>query len=98
MESHLITITEYCSIYEVEPEFIIKLESENLIEIQVIEDEQWIDNSQLKKLEQYIRWYYDLSINVEGIDVIQNLLDRIDNMQKEIDCLKERIKLIDEDF
>jgi hypothetical protein len=79
----------------VEPDFIIQLEDEGLIQVSIVEDERYIHISQLKHLDQYVRWYYDLSINVAGIDVIQNLLDKIDDMQEEILKLKEQLRLID---
>ena len=95
MNTELIIIKEYCVQNQIEPEFIIQLENEGLIEINIIENEQYIHASQLNRLDQYIRWHYDLAINIEGIDVIQNLLSRIDDMQKEILHLRERLRLID---
>lgn len=95
MNSELIIIREYCIQNQVEPDFIIQLESEGLIQISMVDNERYIHVSQLKHLDQYVRWYYDLSINVAGIDVIQNLLDKIDDMQDEIMRLKEQLRLID---
>ncbi|WP_029903038.1 chaperone modulator CbpM [Prevotella sp. 10(H)] len=95
MTSELIIIREYCIQNQVEPDFIVQLENEGLIQISSIENERYIHISQLKNLDQYVRWYYDLSINVAGIDVIQNLLDKIDVMQDEIHRLKEQLRLID---
>lgn len=95
MNSELIIIREYCIQNQVEPDFIIQLEDEGLIQVSIVEDERYIHISQLKHLDQYVRWYYDLSINVAGIDVIQNLLDKIDDMQEEILKLKEQLRLID---
>ncbi|MDR2949592.1 MAG: chaperone modulator CbpM [Dysgonomonas sp.] len=95
MNSELIIIREYCIQNQVEPDFIIQLENEGLIQISIIEEERYIHISQLKHLDQYVRWYYDLSINVAGIDVIQNLLDKIDDMQEEILKLKEQLKLME---
>ena len=42
--------------------------------------------------------YYDLSINIEGIDAIQHLLERIKQLQKEVDILKNKLKLYETDF
>ena len=69
--------------------------NEGLIEIEIMDNERYLHISQLRNLEQYKRWYYDLSINVAGIDVIQNLLDRIEVMQDEMNRMKEQLKLID---
>lgn len=98
MNQDLIIINEYCSRSSVEPDFIIQLENEGLIEIYVDNGERYIHQSQLRRLEQYVRWYYDLSINIEGIDVIQNLLDRMDEMQNEISRLREVVRLVDKEL
>jgi hypothetical protein len=95
MNTELIIIKEYCIQNQIEPEFIIQLENEGLIQINIIENERYIHVSQLNILDRYIRWHYDLSINIEGIDVIRNLLDRINDMQKEIHHLRERLSLMD---
>lgn len=95
MNSELIIINEYCSQSHIEPEFIFSLEHEGLIEISIVDNERYIHISQLDALERYIRWHYDLSVNIEGIDIIQNLLNRMDEMQSEILHLKEIAKLLD---
>lgn len=96
MNTDLIIIREYCTQSRVEPDFVNQLVNEGLIEVYVEDQEYYIHQSQLKRLEQYVRWYYDLSINIEGIDVIQNLLDRMDEMQSEIRRLRELTRLIEE--
>ena len=95
MNTDLIIIREYCTQSEVEFQFVIQLANEGLIEIYIENEEHYIHQSQLKRLEQYVRWYYDLSINIEGIDVIQNLLDRMDELQYEIKRLRELSRLIE---
>ncbi|NDV68695.1 chaperone modulator CbpM [Dysgonomonas sp. 25] len=94
MNSELIIIKEYCMYSNVEPEFIMDLGEEGLIEIYIVDNEPHIQASQLEMLERYIRWHYDLSVNVAGIDVIRNLLDKMDEMQREIDRLREIARLI----
>lgn len=95
MNSEFIIIKEYSSYSNIEPEFIMSLGDEGLIEIIIIENEPSISTSQLELLERYARWHYDLSVNVAGIDVIQNLLYKIDEMQEEIDHLRQISKLLD---
>lgn len=97
MNSELIIISEYCVQSHIEPDFIIQLEDEGLIEVNIVNNERYIHISQLKDLEQYARWYYDLSINIAGIDVIRNLMSRMDDMQREMNHLRERVRLISGD-
>lgn len=96
MKSEYIIVKEYCTYNRIEPDFIVQLEDEGLIEINSFDDEEYIHISQLKNLEQYTRWHYELSVNIAGIDVMQNLLNKISEMQDEINRLKQQIRLIDD--
>lgn len=95
MKSDLIIIKEYCIQSRIEPDFIFQLENEGLIEISEIDNEQYINIAQLNALERYARWHYELSVNVEGIDVMQNMLTKIKELQSEVQHLKEYMKLLD---
>ena len=97
MQQEFIIVSEYCIQSRIDPDFIVQLENEGLIEIRIIGGERYIHISQLKSLEQYTRWYYDLSVNVAGIDIIQNLLNRIDEMQDEMTRLREQLGLMEAD-
>lgn len=94
MNTELIIISEYCSHSHVEPEFIFSLQEVGLIELVSQNDEYYIYTSQLRDLERYTTWYYELSVNAEGIDVIQNLMHRIEELQSEIAQLKEQNRLL----
>ncbi|WP_337813549.1 chaperone modulator CbpM, partial [Parabacteroides johnsonii] len=39
------------------------------------------------------RMYYDLSINIEGIDAIHHLLGRVESLQQEVNRLKSKLRL-----
>jgi hypothetical protein len=93
METGLITITEYCVNYEIESSFIDSLEDCGIISLTIIDSEKYVHPDQLTELDTYIHLHYDLHINMEGIDAIRNLLQRINDMQQEILQLKERIHL-----
>lgn len=93
MDTNLIIVAEYCQICHIEPSFIFKLEKGGLIEIDTIEGVSYLSVTQLQDVERYTRLYYDLAINVEGIDAIHHLLERIQSMQKEIGHLRNKLKL-----
>lgn len=93
----LILATEFCRYYHIESSFIHDLHRFGLIEITSTEDAEYINQQQLRTLEQMIRLRFDLNINLEGIDAIAHLLDRVKSMQNEIAALKNRLKLY-EDF
>lgn len=93
MHTDLIIINEYCRKTNLEPAFFDLLEENDLITIYIEEGERYFSESQLYDLEKYIRLYYDLSINMEGIDVICNLQDRILALEKEIALLREKLNI-----
>jgi hypothetical protein len=43
-----------------------------------------------------VRLHYDLDINLEGIEAITYLLNRVKNMQAEIIALKNRLRLYED--
>src|SRR5690242_12227680 len=93
---NLIPADEFCVRYNAELSFITGLHEYGLIEITTIEENYFIDINQLQKLEQYTRWHYDLDINLEGIEVIDHLLERVKNLQNEINSLRNRLRIHDE--
>ena len=72
METDLIIVSEYCQKCHIDPSFIVLLEDGGLIDVRIIGGEHYLLLSQLQELERYTRMYYDLSINIEGIDAIRS--------------------------
>ena len=54
-----------------------------LIEIITIKETGFIDTEQLPQVEKFVRFYYDLDINLEGIETISHLLKRIYTLQNQ---------------
>ncbi len=96
MENQLITVEAYCTYHHAEPEFINALETGGLLTITVHNEGRFIAYEQLQQLECYTRWYYDMDINVAGIDAITNLLEKINGMQQEIEQLKHQLAVYKE--
>lgn len=89
---YLVAINEFCTIHNVEISFISSLQLSGLIEIVTIKDSDFIEADQVNQLEKFVRLYYDLDINLEGIETINYLLHRINSMQEEIISLKNRLR------
>jgi len=92
METQFITITECCINYHIEPAFINELEDSGVIVLTIKEKEKYIHHEQLSELEKYIHLYYDLNINVEGIDAIRHLLQKMILMQQELNLLHQKLQ------
>jgi hypothetical protein len=90
---YLIAVDEFCANHNIEISFISSLQQTGLIEITTIKETGFIDAGQLQQLEKFIRLYYELDINLEGIETITYLLQRIKSLQDEIITLKNRLRL-----
>ncbi|MFT3703278.1 MAG: chaperone modulator CbpM [Agriterribacter sp.] len=89
----LITQDECCIQYNIELSFIQSLNEYGLIEIITVEEKPFLHTAQLSELEKFIRLHYDLNINMEGIDVIANLLKKVQTLQNEVGHLKNRLQV-----
>lgn len=92
-KEHLISAIEFCTNHDIEISFFSSLHEYGLIEIITIEESEYFAESQLQQLEKIVRFYYDLGINIEGIETITHLLNRMNEMQDEITGLKNRLRL-----
>jgi chaperone modulatory protein CbpM len=90
---NLIPAAEFCANQNIEFSFIRSLQETGLIEITTIEETVYIHASQLQELERILHLYFELDINLEGIETINHLLQRINYMQDEIMALKNRLRL-----
>ncbi len=91
-----IAVELFCKQYCVDVSFIFSLQHFGLIEIEQRNEQHLIPLSQLAEVEKILRLQNDLHINTEGIDVALHLLQKIDNLNKEINLLKSRLKLYEE--
>ena len=90
---NLIAVNEFCISHNIDFSFIHTLHETGLIEIATIEETAFISADQLQQVEKFIRFYYDLDINLEGIETITHLLKRMNAMQEEIIMLRNRLSL-----
>ena len=90
---NLIPVTEFCTIHKIEISFIHSLNEYGLIEIISEEEKAYIHHEQISQLEKMMRLHYDLDINPEGIDAIFQLLERIDQLKSELNSLRNRLNL-----
>lgn len=89
---NLIPIPALCVHYKVEMSFFNNLSEMGLIEIKTIKEIQYIDTDSYD-IEKMIRMHQELAVNIEGIDVVFNLLQKIDDLQNELISVKNRLRL-----
>ncbi len=97
MEKNLIAITTLCSYYEIEFSFIDALHKTGLIQIVIVEQNQFIHHDQIGELEKMIRLHNELNVNIEGLDIIFNLLEKEKRLREELNALKNKLKLYEND-
>lgn len=87
----LIPAPLFCRHYNIELSFIDSLRDFGLIELTAQEQTYFIRKEQIGEIEKMIHLHYDLDINLEGIDAIAHMLRRMEDLQKEVLVLKNRL-------
>ena len=91
-EETLIPVTEFCTHYHIEVSLLHSLQEYGLIAIESKDEELFIPASQLGELEKLLRMHSELNINLEGLDVINYLLDKMNEMHAELTSIKNRLR------
>jgi pyridoxine 5'-phosphate synthase PdxJ len=92
----LISIQQFCSLYETPTSFLDDLHKYEIIKFKVIDNTKHIKLKDISTVEKLIRLHYDLNINMEGLDAIIHLTNKINDLQKEINNLKRQIDFYEE--
>ena len=94
MLDEIILLETYCSYHDIELSFIESLETFGLLTVRYEENKRFIIREEImRSLEKFSRMYYDLNINVPGIDALSHLLEKIKDLQQETENLKARLRI-----
>lgn len=93
----MIPASEFCIHHNIELSFIHSLKESGLIEITIIDEKIFVPLSQLSFLEKLVRLYYEMDINLEGIETITYLLERMNDLQKQVLLLNNRMKMYEDE-
>ncbi len=96
-EKNLISLQTLCTHYSIEISFVDALNKMGLIQIEIIEQNQFIHQDQISVLEKIIRLHNELNVNLEGIDVVLNLLEKERALRDELNSLKNKLRLYEND-
>ena len=88
MSDNSILIEEYCSYYSIEADFIHQLHQHGLLTIETDGQQRFLPFEQLPVVEKYMHFYYDLDINMAGIEAIQHLLNRVQDLNQQLQMLQ----------
>lgn len=95
--AEMIPANEFCIHHNIELSFIHLLNEYGLIEIISTEENILLPADQLSRLEKLVRLHYEMDINLEGIETITYLLERIKDMQQQITMLTNRLKIYEKE-
>ncbi|MGG9962731.1 chaperone modulator CbpM [Ferruginibacter sp. SUN106] len=87
----MIPADEFCMHHNIELSFIYALQQSGLVEIIHAEEKIFVPVNELNRLEKLVRLYYEMDINLEGIETITYLLQRIHDLQQQIVQLNSRL-------
>lgn len=90
---NFIPLYKLCTHYKVEISFFNNLNDIGLIEIQNIEETLYVHKDSIYDIEKILRMHQDLDVNIEGIDVVLNLLQKIEALQSELLRVRNRLLL-----
>jgi hypothetical protein len=93
----LILLDSLCIHYHVEKSFFVNLSEIGLIDLQDVSDTLYIHEDQVLSIERMVRIYHELDVNPEGIDIIFNLLRKIDQQQHELTTLRSRLRRFEDE-
>ena len=90
---NLITVNDFCVYHNVEYTFVDYLADAGLVQVKTVNKTNCIPIDEIQKLERLVRLHNELEINEPGIATINNLLQKLEDMQQEMSYLKSRLSL-----
>jgi hypothetical protein len=85
-------VVKLCDIYSLETSFFEALGEYGLIEYNTHQGQYFIHQDSLYEVERIIRIHRDLNVNLEGIDVVLNILKRQEYLERELLKMKNRLR------
>ena len=92
----LISKDLFCAHNNIELSFIDSLHEMGLIDIVIEKESEFIPDEQLKNIEIYTHFHYELDINLEGIDAIAHILQRVNTLQENLSQVRNRLRIYEE--
>ncbi|HET8827959.1 MAG TPA: chaperone modulator CbpM [Pelobium sp.] len=96
VKENYIPLATLCTHYKVEMDFIFELSENDLLEITYLKTEPCIHHERVIYLEKMLRLHQDLQINIAGIDAVFNLLNQVEDLQAEVNELRNRLKVFED--
>lgn len=87
-KSASLTLEEFCHAVQTQPEIIIQMIEYQLLQPQGEKPEEWrFDSISIKRGRIAVSFYRDLEVNMAGIALALELLEKIEQLEKQVDIL-----------
>lgn len=94
---HLITLTDFCGYHQIDHAFIMSLHEAGLVKVTTVDQQTFIPQTELQKLERMIRLHHELEINIAGIEAISHLLERVELLNENIRMMRNKLQFYEGD-
>lgn len=92
LEDFILT-DEICTHYRVEETFILALDERELIHLTIVERKRYLPIDQITEFERMRRLHYEMDINLEGLEAVKDLLNKVVRLKQEKQRLENRLRL-----
>ncbi len=92
-----VPVLHLCELYHAEFSFFKELNDIGLIEIVSVKNTMYLHEDHLIEVERIIRIHRELNVNIEGVDVVLNLLEKVEELQNKLNRIQSRLRLYEDD-
>ncbi|KAA0128148.1 MerR family transcriptional regulator [Chryseobacterium sp. SN22] len=92
--SERISREELVKIYNIEITFFDELVDSGLLNIQTENEVRYLMYEDLPNFERFTNWHYDLDINLPGLEVIHDMLQKMEDLRQRNRELMNRLSMI----
>jgi len=96
--SERISREELVKIYNIEITFFDELVDSGLLNIQTDDEIRYLMYEDLPRFERFANWHYDLEINLPGLEVIHDMLSKMEDLKQRNRELMNKLSAISEKF
>jgi hypothetical protein len=89
---------ELVRIYNIEITFFNDLVEYGLLTVYIEDDIHYLMYEDLPDLEKFANWHYDLEINLPGLEVIHNMLKKLDTLKRRNRELMNKLSAISDQY
>lgn len=96
--SERISREELVRIYNIEITFFDDLVDYGLLTVHIEDDIHYLMYEDLPDLEKFANWHYDLEINLPGLEVIHNMLKKLEALKRRNRELMNKLSAISDQY